>query len=967
MIYKPPSKRHFIRLLLCVMLMVLIAHTGAVIKAQGSAQFTNEFGDRQTDYGGQGGLDDYLMYHPPSAFITWVEETLPAHEPGIPPDPPRAVQNSDNNRLISDTIPASGNNYPFILTRHPRFDPSQVRNATLRVDVYYPVLSTPGNDMVRFWDEQDTTGDYAVAYRFGIRLDNLLIATGNHVPQWISMDINLQDNTAFAYELDPLTGGRLGLIGSLNDTWAWGDPRVGFEQGSPQDVLTLAADGSLYGVVEDDTYLSFVSLTVEVDAFVVNSTADEIDTNPGDGVCATGAGECTLRAAIMETNALPGPDTISLPAGTYDLTRSGIGEDAAVTGDLDVNDDLVLIGADANQTVIDIHELDRVFDINPGLSDPTEAIDVHLSGITVRQGLAVDLGPVYPGHSDGGGIRYAGHLTMTDAIIRDNVALSNGGGLAGNSLLLSVSDPRLTLDNVIIRNNHAPVPGNEPGRFFGGEGGGIYATNYVSLEIVNSAVLSNTAASFAGGISATGLVEPPILTGVTVVANKTGPAHLTGGGGIFGSCMIISGSLISGNKVLFTDVTKSGYGGGIVAWGDCDTIIVNSEISLNEAYGLGGGVVSAIGGITLENVAIYGNSTMAEGGGIGISNDGSLTMTNSELRLNQASSCGGGITKWGSGTAVLHSTIITENSAHDGGGICNRQGFLMVIAGSVLEFNHANESSGYGGGLFNGDEGQLFFSESIASFNEAPNGGGIYNEGILKLFKSTLHQNRAFAGYGGAGILNLATLQIDRSSLSLNVGERGGGISNGTTDHSGGNVVLTNSTIAYGAANQEGGAVANYAGGQIKILNSTISGNEASDGGGIANVNGGQVDIKNATIAYNLAYNSGGGVSNFGIGGFRANNSIIANNTGSGDCSGSIINSGFNLDSDGTCDFLSADPLLGPLALNPPGTTATHALIPGSPAVNTGSCTLTGVLKGDQRGVPRPQQGGCDLGAFEQD
>src|SRR5690242_16812730 len=66
---------------------------------------------------------------------------------------------------------------------------------------------------------------------------------------------------------------------------------------------------------------------------------DAPDANPGDGVCATTAGKCTFRAAIMEANALPGPDTIEFEPATYVLTireargqRAGI--DPAATGDL---------------------------------------------------------------------------------------------------------------------------------------------------------------------------------------------------------------------------------------------------------------------------------------------------------------------------------------------------------------------------------------------------------------------------------------------------------------------------------------------------------------------------------------------------------------------------------------------------------------------------------------------------------
>ncbi|MGH9260064.1 MAG: CSLREA domain-containing protein, partial [Acidimicrobiales bacterium] len=69
---------------------------------------------------------------------------------------------------------------------------------------------------------------------------------------------------------------------------------------------------------------------------VVNSTVDAADTNPGDGVCATGAGTCTLRAAIQEANAVDDPNNIEVPAGTYVLALFGAGEDAAASGDLDI-------------------------------------------------------------------------------------------------------------------------------------------------------------------------------------------------------------------------------------------------------------------------------------------------------------------------------------------------------------------------------------------------------------------------------------------------------------------------------------------------------------------------------------------------------------------------------------------------------------------------------------------------------
>ena len=106
-------------------------------------------------------------------------------------------------------------------------------------------------------------------------------------------------------------------------------------------------------------------------------------------------------------------------------------------------------------------------------------------------------------------------------------------------------------------------------------------------------------------------------------------------------------------------------------------------------------------------------------------------------------------------------------------------------------------------------------------------------------------------------------------------------------------------------------------------------------------------------------------------------NSIVANNAG-GNCSGAVTSHGYNLSSDGTCDFDRAgdlndtDPKLGRLRNNG-GPTKTLALLPGSPAIDSGDpsgCTDNKghLLKTDQRGKPRPDKedaGGCDRGAYE--
>jgi hypothetical protein len=155
-------------------------------------------------------------------------------------------------------------------------------------------------------------------------------------------------------------------------------------------------------------------------------------------------------------------------------------------------------------------------------------------------------------------------------------------------------------------------------------------------------------------------------------------------------------------------------------------------------------------------------------------------------------------------------------------------------------------------------------------------------------------------------------------------------------------------------------------------------------GGGIDHRGGGDLAIINSTITDNHAIKGGGGLNSgqayaavsdqTSIARVRLLNTIIAGNTSSAgpqNCNVQdmiIQSTGHNLDSDGSC-FLTAtgdlpkhNPLLGPLADNG-GPTDTQALLPGSPAIDAGAAD--GCPRYDQRGVARPQGAGCDIGAYE--
>ncbi len=187
----------------------------------------------------------------------------------------------------------------------------------------------------------------------------------------------------------------------------------------------------------------------------------------------------------------------------------------------------------------------------------------------------------------------------------------------------------------------------------------------------------------------------------------------------------------------------------------------------------------------------------------------------------------------------------------------------------------------------------------------------------------------------------------------------GGGIANEAFD----NLTLINSTISLNEATGGGGGI--YIDGTATLTNSNVSGNTAGSGGGV--FNDGTAELTSSTVSGNTA-GSGGGIRNDSDATATLKNAIVANSSPD-DCSGGTTSAGYNLDSDGTCglaaagDISSSDPLLGPLADNG-GPTQTHALLAGSPAIDTASDDCPPPIT-DQRGVTRPQGPACDIGAYE--
>ncbi|MEM9478473.1 MAG: right-handed parallel beta-helix repeat-containing protein, partial [Verrucomicrobiota bacterium] len=208
-----------------------------------------------------------------------------------------------------------------------------------------------------------------------------------------------------------------------------------------------------------------------------------------------------------------------------------------------------------------------------------------------------------------------------------------------------------------------------------------------------------------------------------------------------------------------------------------------------------------------------------------------------------------------------------------------------------LTVTHGDPGNAPGGGIRN-QGATLTISNSTISGNSATAGGGIRNQGILTISNSTISENLGFSG--GGGVNNSGTLTATQCTFSGNnggapVGAGGGILSNGT----------------------------------FFLSQCTVMGNFAAAGGGI-NRSGGSATIYNSIIAGNTAASSGPDV----IGTFTSNGKNFI-----GDKSDST---GFAADLTFSTGQTIADLLDVNLADNG-GPTLTHALLPGSPAIDAGN------------------------------
>jgi PKD repeat protein len=675
-------------------------------------------------------------------------------------------------------------------------------------------------------------------------------------------------------------------------------------------------------------------------SFLVNFIADAGgDANPGNGVCSTAfPGRCTLRAAIQESNALPGHDEIRLPAGcTFRLTLSGPDEDSARTGDLDITDDLTITRYNAYS------------EIPATCADPTGIIN-----------------PII----DGAGLDRALHIMEDLELKLINVDITNGNSVSRGGGIRIDSGAEVILESSSIYENTALE-----------EGGGI--VNYGSLTLIGSMIFDNEAAVNGGGISVRG--GSLIVRGSQITGNQA----LVGGGihnGHWSSAEIRN----EGNtpSVISENVALEGGGGGID--NDGSLFLAKSTVSDNVAF-YGGGIQNS-NHMEITDSIISGNVATANGGGIE-NYLGNLLIIDSTLQTNHTDNRGGAISNE-YGTVTISESTLYKNSADYGGAIYNRHPWddsphetIVVISLSTIDSNAASSN---GGGIFNLGA-VLEISDSTVRANVAStDGGGIFEfTGSMEIFHSTFHNNTSNSE-GGAIYTNQGSANIIASEFYENSADTGGAIQ-GRCGPRDALIYIGESAIYNNYASGAGGGINNVSC-SLEMINSTVSGNACPQNtGGIYILSTWPatfMNLNNVTITNNTSDDEAG-IMVWGDQSITISNTIIAGNTDRNgqiyDCVGRhIISEGHNLiqvaspppgyafcsiTGDTSSNIIGQDPLLGPLQDNG-GLALTHALLGGSPAIDAGNPAAPGsgsgtCEPGSQNAISRPQGLACDIGAFE--
>ena len=430
-----------------------------------------------------------------------------------------------------------------------------------------------------------------------------------------------------------------------------------------------ASDGADIGALERQTVCAQI-------VFTVNTTSEADDVSPGDGNCDTDANasgtQCSLRAALKESNAIGGDYTINfaIPVSDPGFDPGSGRHTINLTGPLPeiTESNLTINGPGKEKLTIrrNTGGFYRIFTFRNVVETAT------ISGLTVSN--------AFNSTNDGGAISFTGKsLTINSCAFSNNIAAWSGGALSVNAAL-SVTDSTFN-DNFSSVSN--------------GGGGAIHVRG--RLSVVNSTFNNNVANSLGGAINA----DNAAGGGDSNITNSTfnGNSADAGGGvsvGSFGATMRIVNSKFTRNT---SNLLNSR--GGAIYHVHGNLHVISSTLTDNEAFGLAinmgtgsnmttvtdstiarntfGGIETEFATVATSKLNIIKSTISGNTGGPGIIlSRVTLNVSNSTIAHNENIGIQGTLTS-NTGTWTVKSSIIAANGGFsDVSGAFTSAGFNLI-------------------------------------------------------------------------------------------------------------------------------------------------------------------------------------------------------------------------------------------------------------------------------------------------
>ncbi len=620
-------------------------------------------------------------------------------------------------------------------------------------------------------------------------------------------------------------------------------------------------------------------------------------------------GYTSLREAIFATNTVPGPDEIRFDPALFTAAPRTI---LLTHGELAITDSLTLTGPGAELLTIDASGNDPTPDRNNGDGSRVFLVDDggdSFASITI-DGLRLSGGDLRL--SSGDFSNYGGAIRSVENLTITRSVISDNSAFGGGGVYQRTG--MLSVADSIFKDNRAA------------KGGGIY--NVVSAVTLQQSDLRDNMASRAGG----------------GMFSSHSPLTLVGGT-ISGNSALAGGGLYLYNRTPSADPYK--------------ITITGATISNNTAMTSSGGGIRHRGSnrptappIEVRASTITGNKAASQGGGVYFEGY-PVIIADSIISGNSAGGIGGGAYLF-SVSATVERSVITQNYGAGGGAGLYFRGRPYTVDGVVQPSFSVNSCT---------------ISGNTTADNAVTSGGGICFSGAngyptAVISQCVISENSAYFGGGVIfrGFRQNCTMYIYDTLITRNHADRGGGI------YSFNDVIIESSTVSGNSARIVGG----IQGRQLLLRHSTVTGNYALPDAGseffAGGVEAGNTRLDHAIVAGNLrasgaAGDLGGDVdAMFSLIGSNSRTNLAETPVGSPDANGNLI---------GGPVHGVIDPLLGPLADNG-GSTLTHALLPGSPAIGAGDAALRpgvgATPEFDQRGAPFSRVVGAriDIGAVEQ-